>query len=91
MAGALDCRSQLSLMLGAVAGDSSGKDLAALGDISLKLVHVLVIDLIVLAAENADFLPSVESAFSSESAFTVCSLKCHDLYLLKKRMFSTFS
>ena len=71
MTGALDRRRQLSLVLGAVARDPSRKDLAALGDISAKLVHVLVADLVVLAAEDADFLSSVETALSSESAFTV--------------------
>ena len=82
MTRALDRGGQLSLMLGAVPRDSSGKDLAALGDISLQLIDILVVDLIVLAAEHADFLSSVESAFSSETAFTICSLKCHDFDLL---------
>ena len=82
MTGALDCCCQLSLVLGAIACDSSGKNLAALGDVSLELVHILVIDLIISAAEDADFLSSVEAALSSESAFTICFLKCHDSNLL---------
>ena len=71
MTGALDCRCQLTLMLGAIAGDSSRKDLPALRDISLELIHVLVADLTVFSAEYTDFLSSVKSAFSSESTFTV--------------------
>ena len=70
MSCSLDRNRQRALMLCAVAGDAARKDLAALGDISLKLVDILVADLAVLATEYADFLSSAESAgFSSESAF----------------------
>ena len=66
----LDSQCNGTLMLSAVAGDSSRKDLAALRDISLKLVYVLVADLAVLAAEYADFLSPAEAVVSSsESAF----------------------
>lgn len=71
MAGTLDSRCQLTLMLCAVSGNSSRKNFASLGDISLQLVDVLIADLIVLAAEYAYFLSSVETAFSSETTFTV--------------------
>ncbi len=74
-----------TLMLCAIAGDSSRKDLAALRDISLKLIYVLVADLTVLAAEYADFLSSAESALlSSKSAFTAfaISLVSHSISLL---------
>ena len=71
MAGTLDGGRQLTLMLCAVARDSSRKDFSSFGDISFQLVNVLVADRIVLAAENTDFLSSVESAFSSETALTV--------------------
>ena len=63
----------------------SRKDLAALRDVSLKLVYVLVADLTVLAAEYADFLSSAESALlSSKSAFTAfaISLVSHSISLL---------
>lgn len=70
MARALDGCGQLTLMLGAVARNSSGKDLAPLRNISLQLIYILVADLTVSAAEYADLLSSVKSAFSSESAFT---------------------
>ena len=81
----LNSGSQLSLMLRAVACNSPRKDLAALRDISLKLVYVLVADLTVLAAEYADFLSSAESALlSSKSAFTAfaISLVSHSISLL---------
>ena len=70
MTGTLHGKRKRALMLCAVACDAARKDLAALGDVSLKLVDILVADLAVLAAEHADFLSSAESAgFSSESAF----------------------
>ena len=47
-----------SLVLRAVSGDSSGKDLTSLRDVSAQLVAVLVVDYIILAAEYADFLSS---------------------------------
>ena len=80
MAGTLDRGRQLALMLCAVARNSSRKDLSSLGDVSLQLVDILVADLIIFAAEHTDFLSSVESAFSSETALTVCSLISHDLF-----------
>ena len=81
----LDGQCNGTLMLSAVAGDSSRKDLAALRDISLKLVNILVADFTVLAAEYADFLSSAESALlSSKSAFTAfaISLVSHSISLL---------
>ena len=81
----LDGQCNGTLMLRAVACDSSRKDLAALGDVSLQLVDILVADLTVVAAEYADFLSSAESAlFSSESAFTAftVSLVSHSISLL---------
>ena len=69
MACTLDGCCQLSLMLCAVACDTSRKDLAALGDVALKLVDILVADLVVLAAEYADLLSSAETALSSVAAF----------------------
>ena len=80
MACPLNGKCKRALMLRAVSCDPSRKDLAALRDISLQLVDILVADLIILAAEHTDFLSSVESAFSSETALTVCSLLSHDLF-----------
>ena len=77
MASSLDCCCQLSLMLCAVSCDSSRKDLATLGDISLKLLDILVADCVILVAtEYANLSSSAESAFSSVSAFII-SLKSH--------------
>ena len=81
----LNSQSDGTLMLCAVACDPSRKNLAALRDVSLKLVYVLVADLTVLAAEYADFLSSAESALlSSKSAFTAfaISLVSHSISLL---------
>lgn len=85
MTGTLHGKGKRTLMLCAVAGDAARKDLAALGDVSLKLVDILVADLAVLAAEHADFLSSAESALlSSKSAFTAfaISLVSHSISLL---------
>ena len=71
MSCSLDSGRDRSLMFCTCSGDSSRKDFSSLGDISLQLIDVLIADLIILAAENADFLSSVESAFSSETTFTV--------------------
>ena len=70
MTGTLDSCGDFTLMLCAVSCDSSRKDLASLRDESLQLVDILVADDIVFAAEYTDFLSSVETAFSSETAFT---------------------
>jgi hypothetical protein len=78
----LNSGSQLSLMLRAIPCNSPRKDLAALRDISLQLIDILVADLTFFSAENAYFLPSVETAFSSETAFAACFLKCRDNDLL---------
>lgn len=58
MSCALDRNRKRSLVLRAVSGDSSGKDLSSLGNISAKLIAVLVIDYIIFAAEYTDFLSS---------------------------------
>ena len=55
----LDSDGELTLMLCAGAGDSSGEDLRTLGDILSQTGYVLVIDLVdVICAELADFLLS---------------------------------
>ena len=61
MARPLDSHSQRSLVLCAVAGDTAGKNLASLGNVSLQLIGILVIDYIILAAEYAHFLSSADT------------------------------
>lgn len=59
MARALDSYSELALMLCAGTGDSSRKDLCALGDILSQAGYILVIDLVdMIGAELADLLAS---------------------------------
>ena len=53
------------------------KDLAALGNILAELGSILIIDLIVFSAENADFSFSMEAASLLERS--IFSLKCHGL------------
>lgn len=55
----LDSDGQLALMLCAGAGNSSRKDLRALGDVLSQACYILVIDLVdVIGAELADLLTS---------------------------------
>ena len=57
---ALDSGGELSLVLCAGAGDSSGKDLRAFGDALSQSDGVLVVDVFdVVSAEHANFLSSV--------------------------------
>jgi hypothetical protein len=78
MAGSLDGTGECSLVSRACAGDSSGKNLAALGDILAKLSYVLVINGIVFAAEDANFSLSMEAASLSERCIrTILSVKSH--------------
>ena len=78
----LDRDSKRSLMLRAVPGDPSRKNLASLRDILSQLCDVLVIDLTRLfSTEDADFLSSVHrSAARGIASFL---RKRHDPYLLK--------
>ena len=72
----LDRTGECSLVSSASACDSSGKNLAALGDILAKLCDVLVINGIVLAAEHANFSLSMEAASLSERCIrTILSVK----------------
>ena len=61
MSCALDSNGQLSLMTGAGAGYTAGKDLGTLGDISLKLCNILIVDLGVLSVntERANLLSAL--------------------------------
>ena len=61
MASPLHCNSQCPLMLCAVPGDTAGKNLTPLGNIPLKLICILVINCVVLAAEYTDFLPPADT------------------------------
>ena len=63
MTGSLDGYCQGSLVLRAVSGDPSGKDLTALGDVPFQFCNILVVDLIVLfATEDTDFFPSASAS-----------------------------
>src|SRR6201995_4715744 len=60
-AGALDRLGELALLLGGHRGDPRGHDLAALGDVTLQQLHVLVVDLRgVGAGERADLAAAEE-------------------------------
>jgi hypothetical protein len=73
----LDSGGKLSLMSGAVAGDSSGKNLRSVGDILMELGGVLVIyALNLIDAESANLLAAL--AVGSSVVFLIC----HDVNLL---------
>ena len=73
----LDSGGKLSLMSGAVAGDSSGKNLRSVGDILMKFGCVLVIYALNLVdAESANLLAAL--AVGSSVVFLIC----HDVNLL---------
>ena len=75
--GTLDSGGKLSLMSGAVAGDSSGKNLRSVGDILMELGGVLVIYALNLVdAESANLLAAL--AVGSSVVFLIC----HDVNLL---------
>ena len=75
--GTLDSGGKLSLMSGAVAGDSSGKNLRSVGDILMELGGVLVIyALNLIDAESANLLAAL--AVGSSDVFLIC----HDVNLL---------
>jgi hypothetical protein len=75
--GTLDSSGKLSLMSGAVAGDSSGKNLRSVGDILMELGGVLVIyALNLIDAESANLLAAL--AVGSSVVFLIC----HDVNLL---------
>ena len=66
------------------AGDSSGKNLAALRNILAELASILVVDGAVLAAEDTDLFLSVEAASLSERGICfILFIKSHFLYLLQ--------
>ena len=62
MTGPLDGHCQCPLMLCAVPCDAAGKNLASLGNVSLQLVGILVVNHIVLAAEYADLSLPADAA-----------------------------
>ena len=57
------------------AGNSAGQDLAALRDVLAELRRILVVDLVIFAAENTDLLFSVEAASLLERS--IFSVKSH--------------
>ena len=75
--GTLDSGGKLSLMSGAVACNSSGKNLRSVGDILMELGGVLVIyALNLIDAESANLLAAL--AVGSSVVFLIC----HDVNLL---------
>ena len=58
----LDRHCERSLVLRAVSGDPSGKNLTSLGDVSPELIAVLVIDHIILTAEYTNLLSSAHAS-----------------------------
>ena len=61
----LDRYGQSSLMLSAVAGDATRKDLTSLGYVSLQLISVLVINHVVLTTKYTNLFSSADPALSS--------------------------
>ena len=79
----LDRYSERSLVLCAVAGDSSRKNLASLRDVSLELSGILVIDRLCLrAAEYADLSSSADSCSSRSRVLRFIRLHCWHLKIL---------
>ena len=74
MTSSLNSYGQCSLMLCAIAGDTTRKDLASLRHVSLQLVGILVINYIILTAEYTNFLSSAKSAFFSHRRIGFLSL-----------------
>ena len=72
MACALDSNSELSLVLSAGAGNSSGKDLTSFGCNALSESYcILIVNVInVFCAEQADFLSSVVSVSIISDVFS---------------------
>lgn len=85
MAGSLDRYGQSSLMLRAIAGNASRKNLASLGDILLQLRGILVIDLIILlAAEHADLLASVHRSRTASRSIALIKRHVNPPYRISK-------
>ena len=90
MARTLDSDRELTLMLCAGAGNSSGKNLSALGDILSQASDVLVIDFVdMIRAELADLLLSAHSRAKRLCSVSFGSLFIHlslpPVYFLKPR------
>ena len=84
MACALDSNSELSLMLSAGAGNSSGKDLSSLADELSEFVAVLVINEIHLVrTENADLF--------SSAVHRTCRTDCRGCFCSIHLMKSSYS
>jgi hypothetical protein len=78
MAGTLDSDGQLTLMLCAGTGNSSGKNLCTLADELAKSCNILVIDLIdTICAELADLLLSAHSGTERLGSVSFGSLSLH--------------
>src|SRR5690348_2256952 len=74
---ALDRLRELALLLGRHRGDAGGHDLAALGDVTLQQLHVLVVDLRRIGARERAGLAAAEEG----TARAALSCECHGLVL----------
>ena len=84
MSSSLDCYRQSSLMLSAVSGDSSWKDLTSLRDVLSQLCYILVIDLVILfATEYTYFFSSASAASSLEACLLYTSDAADELCLVE--------
>src|ERR1041385_1981753 len=73
---ALDRLRELTLLLGRHSGDPARHDLAALGDVALQQLHVLVVDFRRIRAGKRAALAATE-----EGAAAALCLECHGLFL----------
>ncbi len=82
--GALDGLGQLALMLGAVAGYTTGQDLAAFVDVAMQPVRVLVIDVYDLAdAEVTHLTARTATSTAVRTGFPFAAIFRHMYILLK--------
>ena len=67
---------ELSLVSCAGSRHPSGKDLSSFGDEFPKFYNVLVVDIVILAAECTDFLFSAHSAAGSSGSVRMIIILC---------------
>src|SRR6185312_306980 len=71
----LDCLGELALLLRRHCGDAARHDLAALGDVTLQQLHVLVVDLRRIGARKGAGLAAAEK----RTARAALCCECHRL------------
>src|SRR5690606_21566697 len=82
-AGALDGLGQFTLLLRRHRGDAARHDLAALGDVTLQQLHILVVDLRRVGAGERAGLAAAEKG----AACAAGGCECHGLTLLLAAVF----